>query len=258
MEAALARVMSSHLNAIEIRRTPQGPQVHRRWAPPSLARSLGVDPSVEVAAQRLAAAQGLAPAVYDFDADRGGFSMAFVAGEPLEADWVQRPERVEVLLETIKKLRCIDAAGLPGIDLPARLLALHTRLAGLDALAARAWAAPLRQFMRRWHRGAAGSASVLAGRVLVHGDLGPGNLIVQADGRPCLLDFEYAHRGHPDEDLAGLAAQPGVEASLAARLHAASVDPGAFADRVELRRLLDGVWVALAARLQSRARVASV
>jgi 8-oxo-dGTP pyrophosphatase MutT (NUDIX family) len=41
-----------------------------------------------------------------------------------------------------------------------------------------------------------------AGEVVCHGDVGHANLVWQADGRPALIDWEFAHPGPPLRDLA--------------------------------------------------------
>ena len=40
------------------------------------------------------------------------------------------------------------------------------------------------------------------GPVLVHGDFGPQNVLIQDDRITALLDWEFAHIGQPVEDLA--------------------------------------------------------
>jgi aminoglycoside phosphotransferase (APT) family kinase protein len=96
----------------------------------------------------------------------------------------------------------------------------------------------LRRAVDETNRGADASTSTHASTpVLVHGDLSPANILLRADGAPCLLDWEYAHRGHPDEDLAGLVAQLDTDSPLIGEL---------ARWWVELRRVLDGLWHALA------------
>lgn len=238
--------MSSGLNRIEIHRDAQGARVVRRWAPLPLAQWLGMDPPTEVAAQRLAAAQGLAPAVFEFDPVEGSLSMAFIEGDRLEADWMHRAERIALLVQAVQRLRAIPAVNLPLLDLPARLLELQARLASIDAIAGRRWAVPVQHCIRAWEASCAAADGSGVADVLVHGDLGPHNIIVQADGSACLIDWEYAHRGHPDEDLAGLGALLSSDAPAAATLASACIEPRSFAVRVQLRRVLDDVWRELA------------
>jgi aminoglycoside phosphotransferase (APT) family kinase protein len=258
--------VSSGINRIEIRRDTQGQKVLRRWAAPPIASALGIDPPTEVAAQRLAAAHGLAPQVFDYDAAAGKLSMAFVDGLALEADWMRYPARLALLHRIIKELRGLPAHELPAMDLPARLLALHDRLVALDETAARQWTPRVHRCVNLWRvlqaadlrraadeahcgkdaRTRASESTRMSTQVLVHGDLSPANILLRADGTPCLLDWEYAHRGHPDEDLAGLVALLDADSPLVGELAEWSVAPQEFFQRVELRRLLDGLWHALA------------
>ena len=209
-----------------------------------------MDPPTEVAAQRLAALQGLAPEVFMFDVEAGEMSMAYVEGQRLEADWMWRPTRVELLQQVIKQLRRISAAELPALDLPARLVQLHERLGSVDAERARPWSLRVQQCVRAWQ--ATSGVGAAAVEVLVHGDLGVQNILLRADGTPSLLDWEYAHRGHPDEDLAGLEAQLAPDAARVLQLASWSVEPRTFGLRVELRRLLDGLWYDLARVIDPR------
>lgn len=242
--------MSSGINRIEIRRAGSQSQVCRRWAPAPIADWLGIEPAREIAAQQLAAARGLAPAVLAFDAAKGEFSMVFIEGLPLEVDWERRPERVELLLRIIQTLRVIPANELPEMDLIARLLALHDRLAVVDAARARQWTLRVQRCVDVWRALQAEesqrTADQMSAPVLVHGDLCPQNILRCADGTPCLLDWEYAHRGHPDEDLAGLVASLSADSPLVAELARYSIAPELFDHRVELRRLLDALWYELA------------
>lgn len=236
--------MSSGINRIEVRRESHGIRVYRRWPPPALARALGMDPPTEVAAQRLAAQQGLAPEVLAFDAEAREMSMPFIEGRSLEHDWIRRPARLELMQRVIKVLRGIPPLGLPALDLPGRLVELHTALLRVDAGRARSWTARVEQCVQYWQTPSSPPAELA--RSLVHGDLGAPNILLRPDGSACLVDWEYAHGGHPDEDLAGLAAllEPGDEDAM--QLRGWSLQPENFSQRVELRRLLDGVWLELA------------
>lgn len=229
------------VNRVIMLQDERGRLVRREWAAPRVARELGINPDAEVDAQRLAAEQGLAPAVLEYDRTRRFMVMPFVDGEPLEADWNTRPARRRAMHELISRLRSIDPSPLPTLDVAARLLELHDRLERHAPERARSYRHELDWCSERM--------ALIGGPVtaLVHGDLTPDNVLVRADGSLCLIDWEYAHRGHGDEDLAGLA--------LATRgLDEWSLAPEEFDVRVRARGLLDDLWRELAAALASDAR----
>ena len=121
---------------------PDGPCLRREWHP-AAGEVLGADFAAEVAAQRLAAAHGLAPPVLEHDADARWMLMPWVEGRTLEPDWPQRPRRREAMLEVLARLRAVPAPGLPRLDLAARAATLHARLAAQRAETAAAMAAGL-------------------------------------------------------------------------------------------------------------------
>jgi len=214
----------------------RGRLVRREWAPPQVARLLGIDPDVEVDAQRLAAAQGFAPQVLEYDRAGRFMVMPFVEGLRLETDWITKPARRIAMRELLERMRSIDASRLPRLDLPNRLRELHDRLALQAPDRARSYGSEVERCIER--------LEVMSNddSVLVHGDLTPENVIVRADGSLCLIDWEYAHRGQGDEDLAGLA----LDAPQAAEW---ALSPEEFPVRIRARRLLDALWRELAAVL---------
>jgi aminoglycoside phosphotransferase (APT) family kinase protein len=150
--------------------------------------------------------------------------------------------------ELFVRLRSIAAPDLPGLDLVARVRELHTRLGQLRPEAAERWQASIESCLSKWQRGSGqGAQSAGDGEVLVHGDLIPQNVIVRPDGSLCLIDWEYAHRGHGDEDLAGLAPVDEAAPAAAQQLAEWSLQPTRLSDRRQLRRLLDGLWLELVA-----------
>lgn len=208
--------------------------MRREWASPEIAGELGIDPQSEVAAQRLAAYHGLAPAVLEYNRASRFLLMSFVEGLQLERDWIKRPERRAAMQVLITRLRSIVTASLPTLDLSARLCDLHERLVRRSPDCAEVYREELYVCLY-------GLSKVVDGaEVLVHGDLIPENVLVRADGSLCLLDWEYAHCGHGDEDLAGLALDH-------TELRAWSLAPEDFDLRVRARRLLNELWHALAA-----------
>ncbi len=225
---------------------PDGPVLRREWHP-AAAELLGADFATEVAAQRLAAAQGLAPPVLDHDPEAGWLSMPWMEGQPLEPDWPQRPARAAAVSALLTRLRSVSAPGLPPLDLAARVSLLHRRLAQRDAVAAAGFEAELAAALPLWQRTSSASIEDAAGaRRLVHGDLTPGNVLVRPDGSLLLLDWEYAHAGGAWDDLAALmAGEPRVPAAWASSVPLAG--RGRFDAMLRLRRLLDALWHALRA-----------
>ncbi|NBW90098.1 MAG: aminoglycoside phosphotransferase family protein [Gammaproteobacteria bacterium] len=237
---------------------PAGDLVLRRHASPAQRRVLGADLDVELQLQAQAASAGFAPPVLHHDADLGVTWMPFVDARPLEADWWRDATRREAMQKLLQRLRALPiSADLPPFDLATRLASLQNRLRAIDArraaLHARAFeAVSLALQAHDW----AASASCC----IVHGDLGPHNVLVRADGELVLLDWEYAHRGHVLEDPAGLWVAATAPASAVAK--SAAADPQLrdwlvrradvassherFAVLAEARRVLDAQWEALA------------
>lgn len=235
----MARAVSSPVKAVNRVfkvQDARGRLIRREWAAPEVAAALGIDPETEVAAHRLAASVGLAPPVFDYDPVQRFMLMPIVEGQRLEADWAQRPERRVAMRALIGQLRTLDASRLPVLDIRSRLLALHERLARCAPHRAQRYQAEVDGCVDRMTAISSGPG------VLVHGDLTPENVIVRDDGALCLIDWEYAHCGHGDEDLAGLALE-------IRGLDDWSLAPAEFDARVRSRRLLDGLWHELAAVL---------
>lgn len=241
--------MSDRVHRVQVVRDAQGIRVRREWATIEVCAVLGVDPSAEVAAQRLAAAHGLAPPVLEFDASRGVMWMPFVEGHALETDWVDRPPRLAAMRDLLERLQTIDAQSLPRIDPAERLAELFARLEKVDATGALQFAPAVKDALAAAGAMTDSMTSGNQGGSLVHGDLSCDNVIVRSDGSLCLIDWEYAHRGRADEDLAGLVASSLPSSALLASWSRAPRD---FAVRVQIRRLLDAIWYALAARVGSR------
>jgi aminoglycoside phosphotransferase (APT) family kinase protein len=179
--------------------TPAGVFVLRLNAPPRLSALLGVDRRVEVAAQRLAAAIGLAPRVVAASPDYAFQVCEFVAGEapsPVELAGLPGLSRLGATLRRLRTLQPPD--DLRGAD----LLARTRRLVGLAAARAPRSAAALLAALATAEAGwiAAGQGRPSC---LVHSDPGPGNVVLAASAGPAvLLDWEYAHVGDPLQDPA--------------------------------------------------------
>ncbi|MBU3671946.1 MAG: aminoglycoside phosphotransferase family protein [Sinobacteraceae bacterium] len=227
--------------------------VRRHWVADVVAESLGADRLVELTAQRMAASSGLAPPVLAVDFEAGWMSMPFISGVQLGADWWHDESSAAPVLGLLEVLRALPAEQLPVVHLADRASSLQRRLAGLAPDVAQRWEQPLERCIREW-----GSEPGLAHRELdcfVHGDVSTDNLLCQGDGRLVLLDFEYAHRGHRLEDLAGLVVSGAVEPR-----RWMSWVPGQqhmlFATLVRTRTLLDGLWTDLARAMTGNAAAA--
>jgi nicotinamide mononucleotide transporter len=219
-------------------------RVRRDWVDEQTAQWLGTDPVVEVAAQRLAAAHGLAPAVLRVDPARRRLWMPYLPGGSLPERWFEEPLLRARMWQMLDQLRGIEAPDLPSIDLPARALELHQRLILLDSAGADRWTNRLEQALVQWR---AIVAQPTQRECLVHGDLSPSNLHVTETGSWQLLDWEYAHRGHPLEDLAGLIAASELPIERWRREYPPPVLQSEaqwreFDARLALRRVINGLW----------------
>jgi aminoglycoside phosphotransferase (APT) family kinase protein len=249
-------MIGSALN--RVRRVAQGGGwvVRREWAPPAVAAMLGIDPAAEVAAQQFAAVHGLAPPVLEFDLQAGFMLMPFVEGSRLETDWPRHSARRAAMHDLLQRLRALRRPPLPPLDLHVRARELYSRLARRAPSTAERWQQHFADYLHPAaascgapspHVSPSPRVAEILQPVLVHGDLGPHNVLVRADGSLCLLDWEYAHSGHDDEDLAGLLAGLSRADAAAAGLEGWSVEPERLEDRLRLRRLLDGLWRELVA-----------
>ena len=227
--------------------------VRRHWAERCIADVLGSDRVAEVTAQRLVAAIGLAPPVLAVDLDGGWMSMPFVAGTRIDALWWERGCSSNAVLDLLAALRLLPSAQLPMIHLADRAAQLHRELEARSAGLARRWDASLEHCLNGWAREPALAHHALDS--FVHGDLSPENLLCMPDGRLVLLDFEYAHRGHRLEDLAGLVVSCAVGACHWTNWVSVS-ETALFGTLVRTRVLLDGLWVDLASVLTGNAAAA--
>ena len=241
----------SGLNRLRRIATPRGWEVERGW-PVDAAAELSADMHTEVAAQRLAAAQGLAPPVLAFDPSARTLRMPWIDGRPLETGWTALPERRAAMAALLGRLRAVPAPGLPTLDLPGRMLVLHQRLAARDAPRAALLSDEVAAAVALLASVAApggGRGGPQAPRCLVHGDLTPGNILLRDDGTAVLLDWEYSHAGGPWDDLAALCATCDATGDASLEDWVAEV-PAAARPRFDAtrraRRLLDVLWHALA------------
>lgn len=242
--------VTARLHRIDLIEHPQGRRIQRSWAAAHIADPLGVDPAREVAAQRLAASAGLAPEVFAFDRGARTMQMAFVPGVALEIDWLRRPARREAMQDLLSRLARLAPIDLPRLDLAERLRALHFALSARAPIEADRLAEELDAVLHEAAGVGVFDPAAASQACLVHGDVTPLNTRVCPDGSLVLIDWEYAHAGHPLEDLAGLIAQVPIDEPSAP---AAQADFSGFegatdhslAVRVRLRRLLDVLWKAV-------------
>lgn len=230
---------------------PDSGQVRRHWMPQAMGQLLGVEPRVEWLLHQRAADYGLAPRLESVNFEpSGGMQMQRIDGEHLPRDWLQHRQFCQQLCRVLRQLHQIPCGDLPTLSLSARCQVLHGRLAQCAAARARVHENALREVMA--------SSAELSLRpsnetVLVHGDLHRENVIVRAGYADwILIDWEYAHRGHDLEDLAGvLTEHPGSfeqlargQGELAAVLRESSWSPAweALQSAIRVRQLLNDLW----------------
>jgi aminoglycoside phosphotransferase (APT) family kinase protein len=176
-----------------------------RRDPPGRAGDFG-SMGLEAAAIRAAAAAGLAvPEVVVVDDGEqlgsAGMVMARVDGETVarrilrdDAFAAARAALTAQLAGFMAGLHRIDAEGIPGLPEPDALEYLEEMYAEVEDVS------PTFDTALRWlrrHRPPSRDS-----RVVVHGDLRLGNVIVGPDGLRAVIDWELVHAGDPVEDLA--------------------------------------------------------
>lgn len=244
--------------------TAAGDFVLRLNAAPRAALELGVERRVEWAAQRLAAAAGLAPRLLAVAPDGSWQVSEFIAGEVADAARLATPHARGRLGVTLARLRELDVDGAQGAALPAgaslieraRALLAHATRRQPDA--AGEFDALLERAERGW---LASGAAARAARCLVHSDPGPGNVLLP-DGAPCavLVDWEYAHRGDLLQDPAAwLQAVPALRGEAAQVLRACGLadhaDEAMLAGMVQVYDSIERAWERLAATAAGVPRV---
>ncbi len=266
MSASTPRSLTG--NRIEFRQGQDQRVVRRHWSSADRASWLGASRDAELAAHRLASRVGIAPQITNLDWASRWMEIEWVDGAPLVVDELVASSSRSVLVTLLDQLRSLDAADVPRLDVCGRIEELLDRLSQIDSNAGLTW-------QPRWHalRTQSEKSAPQEGVVsrfrpcLVHGDLHSGNVLRRADGRLICIDWEYAHAGHPLEDLAGLLTASSVlQAEWQVAQNATAPRPDwwpedvfdalgclGHAERVrrlswwvEARRILDGVWMALA------------
>ena len=256
-------------NRIEFRQVQGRRVVRRHWSSTARASWLGANREAELAAHRAASQAGLAPQIIGLDSAAGWMDIEWIEAAPIVVDELLASSARSALWLLLDRLRKLGAPQVPRLDVSTRIEELLDRLTQIDSAASLRWRS-------QWQLLRAGPAADLStargvsqmGACLVHGDLHSGNVLRRADGRLVCIDWEYAHTGGPLEDLAGLLSgsallqtewQTAQEVSaprpdwwpadvfdaLACHGHAEQVHVLDW--WVEARRLLDGVWMTLAA-----------
>ena len=151
---------------------------------------LGIDRRKELQWLRLAAAQGLSPAVHFVDVEQGVLICDWVTGGPRSlTDW-QSPSGLAQLGKVLATIHSISAPAYT-LDLVTHLQFYLARICYRDPRLTRFFAAAKLQLQ----------ALPAVRQVFCHNDLHPGNLLGE---RPWIVDWEYAAVGDPAFELAGV------------------------------------------------------
>lgn len=236
--------------------------VRRYPLAPEQARLLGSNAEIEREAHRLAVEVGLAPAIIAVEPSGRWLDMEAVVGSAPPDGWLKTRTGCHQLLGVLAQLGAIRCEQLPTVCLSSRCRELHAHLAKRDARRAQRTEARVRDLASQGDQAAEGwVAHGLVADRLVHGDLHAQNVLIRSEtGRWCLLDWEYAHRGHALEDLAGVLAdhpeqlvaleQGRGELALALREADWSISMNQLRAAVALRSLLNELWTDLYTLLQ--------
>jgi thiamine kinase-like enzyme len=193
----------------------------------------------------------------------------WIEAAPIVVDELLASSARSALWLLLARLRKLDAPQVPRLDVSTRIEELLDRLSQIDSAASLRWRSQWQLLRARPGPDLSTARAVSQmGVCLVHGDLHSGNVLRRADGGLVCVDWEYAHTGDPLEDLAGLLSGSALlqaEWRTAQDVSAPRPDwwPADVFDElachghaeqvrvldwwVEARRLLDGVWMTLAA-----------
>lgn len=167
-----------------------------------VAPAPGADRQRERACQERAAAAGLAPAVVAADPQQGWLLMQWCAGATWSAADLQDTARLQRLGERLRVLHSLAPPALAPLDLTAIGQAYVRVLPAAAAAARRAEVRHHANALQQLHQALAETGAILQRPLsVVHGDLGPGNLVGDA---PWLIDWEYAQLADPLYDIACL------------------------------------------------------
>ena len=172
------------------------------------ARRLGLPRRAEPDVLRAMAAAGLGPAVLAADPARGTLLTEWLPGRAWTAADLREPANLRRAAGLLRRVHDLPPAG-PAFDRVLDLPAAIDRYAALGGPRAAGPGQAAREQLARCLATEAGpDAAGLRQRPdlhLCHGDPTPGNFIAGPDGDLRLIDWEYAGRGPPAFDLAGLA-----------------------------------------------------
>jgi thiamine kinase-like enzyme len=159
---------------------------------------LGIDREVEYAANRAAAAIGVAPEVCYFLRPEGYLITRFIEGRPIPVEEIGRPENIRRVVEALRKVHAM--APIPGTFSPFRIVEGYTEIAQGCKVAfpeTFGWLLERKQQIE-----AAFVRDPFTPRPC-HNDLLNGNFL--DDGQLRILDWEYAGMGDIFFDLANFA-----------------------------------------------------
>jgi len=208
----------------------------------------GVGRDTLLAAQRLAAAHGIAPAVVFADAEAGAFISEKAQGILIGAALGQpemRPRALRGVADALARLHAIPATDFPPSD-PLLAQSIWDQQSARDGFPR--WARPLGACI------AAGDAALAkdARRVFSHNDVNPANLIWDG-ARVWMVDWERAALSHPYLDLAIFALfaiLPDEDAlALLARQESAPIGAGQRETFLLLRNYVRAIYGAVFLRL---------
>lgn len=219
--------------------TTEGRFVWRRRLPP--VDRPGAAARTELAAHRLAAAAGLAPAILVAAPDASWILMEYVAAPAWSEEQICSPAGAEQLGRRLAALHAIrNPAGVPVADAPAMARGYIARLQQRDPAAA----AALQPLVLRVEELGRELDRLETQAVLVHGDLMAGNLL---GPQPQFVDWEYAQATDASWDWACLLSYyPALEPWIDRLLAAAGDDSEPCRQRLRLQRerfgLLNRLW----------------
>jgi thiamine kinase-like enzyme len=212
---------------------------------------LSIDRRHEWAANRAAAAAGLAPEVLHFVEPEGYLLTRFIDGAPIPPAAMRQPAAIE---ETAKVLQRIhNLPPFPGAFSPFQVIAVYQRLA--EARGEDQWPEDYAWLLEQLQAIHAAFERDLSFPAPCHNDLLNQNFLREnGTGRVVVLDWEYAGMGDPYFDLANLAAQHSFDDAQEAQLLEAYF--GAVTGRrlahLKLMRCLSDFREAMWGRLQAR------